>query len=137
MGPGPLRQTLQWWLPALLRRAAPDGSVAWPFASSTILFDDMKEQFKETVLKFTQEAIAPHAAAIDASICAVGLSYDTHSNLCINQLVRHGNPEQKLKYLPKLISGEHIRALAISEPNSDSIVVSMKCKGEKNNLVSI
>ncbi|CAN6331269.1 unnamed protein product [Urochloa humidicola] len=62
---------------------------------------------------------------------SVGLSYGAHSNLCINQLVRHGNPEQKQKYLPKLISGEHIGALAMSEPNSGSDVVSMKCKAEK------
>ncbi|VAH13624.1 unnamed protein product [Triticum turgidum subsp. durum] len=62
---------------------------------------------------------------------SVGLSYGAHSNLCINQLVRHGSPAQKEKYLPKLISGEHIGALAMSEPNSGSDVVSMKCKAEK------
>ncbi|KAM3406772.1 hypothetical protein ACQJBY_000687 [Aegilops geniculata] len=62
---------------------------------------------------------------------SVGLSYGAHSNLCINQLVRHGSPSQKEKYLPKLISGEHIGALAMSEPNSGSDVVSMKCKAEK------
>ncbi|KAM4664641.1 isovaleryl-CoA dehydrogenase, mitochondrial [Discoglossus pictus] len=62
---------------------------------------------------------------------AVGLSYGAHSNLCINQIVRNGSEAQKEKYLPKLISGEHIGALAMSEPNSGSDVVSMKLKAEK------
>lgn len=62
---------------------------------------------------------------------AVGLSYGAHSNLCVNQLVRNGNEAQKEKYLPKLTSGEYIGALAMSEPNSGSDVVSMKLKAEK------
>ncbi|XDA78268.1 hypothetical protein R6Z07M_008307 [Ovis aries] len=62
---------------------------------------------------------------------AVGLSYGAHSNLCINQIVRNGNETQKEKYLPKLISGEYIGALAMSEPNAGSDVVSMKLKAEK------
>ncbi|XP_037690240.1 isovaleryl-CoA dehydrogenase, mitochondrial isoform X1 [Choloepus didactylus] len=62
---------------------------------------------------------------------AVGLSYGAHSNLCINQIVRNGNEAQKEKYLPKLISGEFIGALAMSEPNAGSDVVSMKLKAEK------
>ncbi|GAB4825441.1 hypothetical protein Ancab_008314 [Ancistrocladus abbreviatus] len=62
---------------------------------------------------------------------SVGLSYGAHSNLCINQLVRNGNPSQKEKYLPKLISGEHVGALAMSEPNAGSDVVSMKCKADR------
>ncbi|KAG4988690.1 hypothetical protein JHK84_031250 [Glycine max] len=64
---------------------------------------------------------------------SVGLSYGAHSNLCINQLVRNGSPAQKEKYLPKvlLISGDHVGALAMSEPNSGSDVVSMKCKADR------
>nr|XP_056707206.1 isovaleryl-CoA dehydrogenase, mitochondrial isoform X1 [Euleptes europaea] len=62
---------------------------------------------------------------------AVGLSYGAHSNLCINQLVRNGNEAQKEKYLPKLISGEHVGALAMSEANSGSDVVSMKLRADK------
>ncbi|MCJ8736992.1 hypothetical protein PDJAM_G00018720 [Pangasius djambal] len=62
---------------------------------------------------------------------AVALSYGAHSNLCVNQLVRHGNQKQKEKYLPKLITGEHIGALAMSEPNSGSDVVSMKLTARK------
>eukprot|EP00878_Enallax_costatus_P003346 GHUV01003554.1.p1 GENE.GHUV01003554.1~~GHUV01003554.1.p1 ORF type:complete len:439 (+),score=84.70 GHUV01003554.1:141-1457(+) len=62
---------------------------------------------------------------------SVGLSYGAHSNLCINQLVRNGNKQQKEKYLPKLISGEHIGALSISEPNAGSDAVSMRTRAEK------
>ncbi|XP_061856301.1 isovaleryl-CoA dehydrogenase, mitochondrial isoform X2 [Colius striatus] len=68
---------------------------------------------------------------ISRASAAVGLSYGAHSNLCINQLVRNGNEAQKNKYLPKLISGEHIGALAMSEPNAGSDVVSMKLKADK------
>lgn len=62
---------------------------------------------------------------------SVGLSYGAHSNLCINQLVRNGTAEQKEKYLPKLITGEHVGSLAMSETGSGSDVVSMKLKAEK------
>ncbi|KAK2103801.1 hypothetical protein P7K49_017657 [Saguinus oedipus] len=68
---------------------------------------------------------------------AVGLSYGAHSNLCINQLVRNGNEAQKEKYLPKLISGEYIGALAMSEPNAGSDVVSMKLKAEKKGKATL
>uniref|UniRef100_A0A7S0S5H6 Isovaleryl-CoA dehydrogenase, mitochondrial n=1 Tax=Chlamydomonas leiostraca TaxID=1034604 RepID=A0A7S0S5H6_9CHLO len=61
---------------------------------------------------------------------SVGLSYGAHSNLCVNQIVRNGSDAQKAKYLPKLISGEHIGALAMSEPGSGSDVVSMKLRAE-------
>ncbi|CAL8286937.1 unnamed protein product [Lota lota] len=62
---------------------------------------------------------------------AIALSYGAHSNLCVNQMVRHGNEEQKEKYMPKLMTGEHVGALAMSEPNAGSDVVSMKLKAEK------
>ena len=62
---------------------------------------------------------------------AIGLSYGAHSNLCVNQIRRNGNNEQRAKYLPKLISGEHVGALAMSEPGAGSDVVSMKLKAEK------
>ncbi|CAJ1979345.1 unnamed protein product [Sphenostylis stenocarpa] len=68
---------------------------------------------------------------ISRASASVGLSYGAHSNLCVNQLVRNGSPAQKEKYLPKLISGEHVGALAMSEPNSGSDVVSMKCKADR------
>ncbi|CAG9560662.1 unnamed protein product [Danaus chrysippus] len=62
---------------------------------------------------------------------AIALSYGAHSNLCVNQINRNGTHEQKSKYLPKLCSGEHIGALAMSEPGSGSDVVSMKLRAEK------
>ncbi|MCE9678204.1 isovaleryl-CoA dehydrogenase [Shewanella sp. AS1] len=62
---------------------------------------------------------------------SIGLSYGAHSNLCVNQINRNGNQAQKEKYLPKLISGEHIGALAMSEPNAGSDVVSMKLSARK------
>ncbi|XP_046390389.1 isovaleryl-CoA dehydrogenase, mitochondrial [Ischnura elegans] len=63
---------------------------------------------------------------------AIALSYGAHSNLCVNQIHRNGNEEQKTKYLPKLTSGEHIGALAMSEPGSGSDVVSMTLRAEKH-----
>ncbi|APG88722.1 acyl-CoA dehydrogenase AcdA (plasmid) [Sinorhizobium americanum CCGM7] len=68
---------------------------------------------------------------ISRASASVGLSYGAHSNLCVNQINRNGNAEQKAKYLPKLISGEHVGALAMSEPGSGSDVVSMKLKADK------
>ncbi|MGB0894519.1 MAG: isovaleryl-CoA dehydrogenase [Parashewanella sp.] len=68
---------------------------------------------------------------ISRASASIGLSYGAHSNLCVNQINRNGNAEQKAKYLPKLISGEHIGALAMSEPNAGSDVVSMKLSARK------
>lgn len=68
---------------------------------------------------------------ISRASASVGLSYGAHSNLCVNQLHRNGTPEQKAKYLPKLVSGEHVGALAMSEPGAGSDVVSMKLRAEK------
>ncbi len=68
---------------------------------------------------------------ISRASASVGLSYGAHSNLCVNQISRNGNAEQKEKYLPKLISGDHVGALAMSEPGAGSDVVSMKLKAEK------
>jgi len=62
---------------------------------------------------------------------SVGLSYGAHSNLCVNQISRNGNDAQKQKYLPKLITGEHVGALAMSEPGSGSDVVSMRTRANK------
>ena len=67
---------------------------------------------------------------ISRASASVGLSYGAHSNLCVNQINRNGTPEQKAKYLPKLISGEHVGALAMSEPGAGSDVISMKLKAE-------
>lgn len=68
---------------------------------------------------------------ISRGSASIGLSYGAHSNLCVNQINLNGSSEQKEKYLPKLISGEHVGALAMSEPGAGSDVVSMKTKAEK------
>ncbi len=68
---------------------------------------------------------------ISRASASVGLSYGAHSNLCVNQIRRNGTAEQKRRYLPKLISGEHVGALAMSEPGAGSDVVSMKLRAEK------
>ncbi len=68
---------------------------------------------------------------ISRASASVGLSYGAHSNLCVNQIFRNGTAAQRAKYLPKLVSGEHIGALAMSEPNAGSDVVSMKLRAEK------
>ena len=67
---------------------------------------------------------------ISRASASIGLSYGAHSNLCVNQINRNGNEVQKAKYLPKLISGEHVGALAMSEPGAGSDVISMKLKAE-------
>ncbi|MBV7498788.1 isovaleryl-CoA dehydrogenase [Achromobacter sp. ACM05] len=68
---------------------------------------------------------------ISRASASIGLSYGAHSNLCVNQINRNGTAVQKAKYLPKLISGEHVGALAMSEPGAGSDVVSMKLRAEK------
>jgi isovaleryl-CoA dehydrogenase len=67
---------------------------------------------------------------ISRASASVGLSYGAHSNLCVNQIKRNGNDAQKKKYLPRLISGEHVGALAMSEPGAGSDVISMKLKAQ-------
>jgi isovaleryl-CoA dehydrogenase len=68
---------------------------------------------------------------ISRASASVGLSYGAHSNLCVNQIMRNGSAEQRARYLPKLISGEHVGALAMSEPGAGSDVVSMKLRADK------
>jgi isovaleryl-CoA dehydrogenase len=68
---------------------------------------------------------------ISRASASVGLSYGAHSNLCVNQIRRNGNDAQRAKYLPKLISGEHVGALAMSEPGAGSDVVSMKLRADR------
>ena len=77
-----------------------------------------------------------HTVAVEEiarASASVSLSYGAHSNLCVNQIKLNGNEEQKQKYLPRLISGEHVGALAMSEPSAGSDVVSMKLRAEKRN----
>ena len=81
-----------------------------------------------TGLGYLQHTIA--VEEISRASASIGLSYGAHSNLCINQLRRWGNEEQKAKYLPKLMSGEHVGSLAMSEPAAGSDVVSMKLRAD-------
>ena len=68
---------------------------------------------------------------ISRASASVGLSYGAHSNLCVNQISRNGSPEQRQRYLPKLITGEHVGALAMSEPGAGSDVVGMRTRADK------
>ncbi len=89
----------------------------------------VSEEYGGVALGYTAQAIA--VEEISRASASVGLSYGAHSNLCVNQIYRWGNDAQKKKYLPKLVSGEHLGALAMSEPGAGSDVVSMKLKAEK------
>lgn len=87
------------------------------------------EEYGGTNLGYLAHIVAMEE--ISRASASVGLSYGAHSNLCVNQIRRNGTAAQKARYLPKLISGEHVGALAMSEPNAGSDVVSMKLKAEK------
>jgi isovaleryl-CoA dehydrogenase len=89
----------------------------------------VEEEFGGSGLGYLEHCIA--LEEVSRASASVGLSYGAHSNLCVNQISRNGSPEQKRKYLPKLISGEHVGALAMSEPGAGSDVVSMKTRAEK------
>jgi len=88
------------------------------------------EEYGGSDMGYLAHAIAMEE--ISRASASIGLSYGAHSNLCVNQIYKNGNAEQKKKYLPKLCSGEHIGALAMSEPNAGSDVVSMKLTARKN-----
>ena len=89
----------------------------------------VEEEYGGAGMGYTEHVIA--VEELSRASGSVGLSYGAHSNLCINQLRRNGNEAQKQKYLPKLISGEHVGSLAMSEPGAGSDVVSMKLRAEK------
>jgi isovaleryl-CoA dehydrogenase len=89
----------------------------------------VEEEFGGAGLGYLEHVVAMEE--VSRGSAAIGLSYGAHSNLCVNQIRRNGTPEQKRRYLPKLISGEHVGALAMSEPGAGSDVVSMKLKAEK------
>ena len=89
----------------------------------------VEEEYGGLGLGYLEHVIAQEEVA--RASASIGLSYGAHSNLCVNQIRRWASPEQKAKYLPKLISGEHVGALAMSEAGAGSDVVSMKLKAEK------
>ncbi|MBN9441600.1 isovaleryl-CoA dehydrogenase [Bosea sp. (in: a-proteobacteria)] len=89
----------------------------------------VEEEYGGTGLGYLEHCIA--VEEVSRASASVGLSYGAHSNLCVNQISRNGNEAQKRKYLPKLISGEHVGALAMSEPGSGSDVVSMRTRADR------
>ena len=89
----------------------------------------VEEEYGGLGLGYLEHVIA--CEEVSRASASVGLSYGAHSNLCVNQIRRWANPEQKAKYLPKLISGEHIGSLAMSEAGAGSDVVSMKLRADK------
>jgi isovaleryl-CoA dehydrogenase len=89
----------------------------------------VEEEYGGTAMGYLAHVVAMEE--ISRASASVGLSYGAHSNLCVNQLRRNGSEAQKQRYLPKLISGEHVGALAMSEPGSGSDVVSMRLRADR------
>jgi isovaleryl-CoA dehydrogenase len=89
----------------------------------------VEEEYGGAGLGYLEHCVAMEE--VSRASASVGLSYGAHSNLCVNQIRRNGNDAQKRRYLPKLISGEHVGALAMSEPGSGSDVVSMRTRADK------
>ena len=99
------------------------------FGDLGLLGITVDEEYGGSGLGYLEHVVAMEE--ISRASASVALSYGAHSNLCVNQIFRNGNEAQKQKYLPKLCSGEHIGALAMSEPNAGSDVVSMKLRADK------
>src|SRR6478672_1934242 len=89
----------------------------------------VEEEYGGLGLGYLEHVVAMEE--VSRASASIGLSYGAHSNLCVNQLRRWGTPEQKARYLPKLISGEHVGALAMTETESGSDVMSMRLTAEK------
>src|ERR1700748_3257586 len=88
----------------------------------------VEEEYGGSGMGYLEHVVAMEE--ISRASASVGLSYGAHSNLCVNQLRRNGTAAQRAKYLPKLISGEHVGALAMSEPGAGSDVVSLRTRAE-------
>jgi isovaleryl-CoA dehydrogenase len=102
----------------------------WPKMGSLGLHGiTVEEEFGGTGMGYLAHCVAMEE--VSRASASVGLSYGAHSNLCVNQIRRNGSAAQKAKYLPKLISGEHVGSLAMSEAGSGSDVVSMKTRAER------
>ena len=99
------------------------------FGNLGLLGITVEEEYGGTNMGYLAHIVAMEE--ISRASASVGLSYGAHSNICVNQIRRNGNEAQKKKYLPKLISGEQVGALAMSEPNSGSDVVSMRLRADK------
>ncbi len=105
----------------------------WPkFGEMGLLGITVPEAYGGTGMGYLAHIVAMEE--ISRASASVGLSYGAHSNLCVNQINRNGNDAQKAKYLPKLISGEHIGALAMSESGAGSDVLGMQLKAQKQDV---
>ena len=108
----------------------------WPeLGEMGLLGLTVEEEYGGTNMGYLAHVVAMEE--ISRASASIGLSYGAHSNLCVNQLRKNGSPAQKAKYLPKLVSGEHIGALAMSEPGAGSDVVSMRLKAERRGDVYV
>jgi len=102
----------------------------WPqLGDLGVLGVTVEEEYGGAGLGYLEHCVAMEE--ISRASASVGLSYGAHSNLCVNQIRRQGSKDQKTRYLPKLISGEHVGALAMSEPSAGSDVVSMRLQAKK------
>jgi isovaleryl-CoA dehydrogenase len=102
----------------------------WPkLGAMGLLGITVEEEYGGAAMGYLEHVVAMEE--ISRASASVGLSYGAHSNLCVNQLRRNGNPDQRKKYLPKLISGDYVGALAMTEPGSGSDVVSMRTRAER------
>src|SRR5215203_5059855 len=99
------------------------------FGDLGLLGITVEEEYGGSGLGYLAHVIA--VEEISRASASVGLSYGAHSNLCVNQIRRNGTEAQKGKYLPKLVSGEHVGALAMSEPGAGSDVISMRTRADK------
>jgi isovaleryl-CoA dehydrogenase len=108
----------------------------WPkLGEMGLLGVTVSEQYGGSNMGYLAHTIAMEE--VSRASAGIGLSYGAHSNLCVNQIYKNGNDAQREKYLPKLVSGEHVGALAMSEPNAGSDVVSMKLRADKKGDVYI
>ncbi len=108
----------------------------WPkLGAMGLLGVTVGEQYGGSDMGYLAHVIAMEE--VSRASAGMGLSYGAHSNLCVNQIHKNGSDAQKHTYLPKLVSGEHIGALAMSEPNAGSDVVSMKLRADKRGDVYV
>jgi isovaleryl-CoA dehydrogenase len=127
---GMLRESVQDFAAAEIDRSNQFPMELWrKMGDLGLLGMTVEEEYGGTNMGYLAHIVAMEE--ISRASGSVGLSYGAHSNLCVNQIRRNGNAAQKRKYLPKLTSGEHVGALAMSEPGAGSDVVSMRLRADR------